>query len=82
MEKDPAFVRRQAQWDLFHSWEDLQSALPISIDERVAWYVAADRFSRAHSPQEFNVHARVEEIRQVRESLARLKHVSDDGRTG
>ena len=82
MEKDPAFARRQAQWDLFHRWEAFQSVLPISIEERVAWYVAADQFSRAYSPQEFDFRARVKEIRQMRESLARLKGASDDGRIG
>jgi hypothetical protein len=44
-----AFLNRKAQWNKFHEWKSSSVPLPISIEERVAWYSAAFRFSQKWS---------------------------------
>src|SRR5262249_26481483 len=67
--------RRQSQWDAFHRWESAQERIPLPIEERVAWYVAARQLSQQWSPQTVSerLEAKVDEVRRMRERLAHLK---------
>ena len=68
-----AFVRRQTQWDAFHRWESLRKSEPIPVEERIAWYMAAFRLSRALSAPDAGHIGKVTQIQHVRERLAHLK---------
>ena len=69
------FAKRQAQWDAFHKWESERSRQPISIEERLSWYVAA--FKLTHNTlnrADFNdIEAKTEFIQTLRGRLAHLK---------
>jgi hypothetical protein len=69
-----ALRKRQAQWDAFRQWETSRDLPALSLEERIGWYVAADRFSRACSstaaPEEIQM--RVKQIQAVRDRLAYL----------
>jgi hypothetical protein len=70
-----AFTKRQAQWDAFNQWEMTRQPAPLSLEERVDWYISADRFSRslAATPIREDVLRRVKQIQLVRERLAHLR---------
>jgi len=72
---DEPLKKRQAQWDAFHQWEASRQIAPLSLEERVDWYLSAGRFSRVCSsaaPAE-EIQTRVEQIGLVRERLAHLQ---------
>jgi hypothetical protein len=68
------WIRRQDQWEAFHRWEASRAPFPLSLEQRIAWYVEAFSFSRAHASAQAaaRIQTKVEEIREVRDRLARL----------
>ena len=78
---NPAFTKRQAQWEAFHRWESSKAIKPLSLDERITWYASAYNFSVAHSPQADtdHIHERVNHIRRMQERLAYLNRSQSNG---
>ncbi len=70
-----AFVKRQTQWDAFHRWEGSRPAQPLSLQQRIDWYVAACRFCRTHAPPATakDIDRKVKHLRAVRERLSHLR---------
>ena len=64
--------RRQAQWAQFHQWECSRPVVPISVEERVAWYVAAYTLGRSRLLQE-GFRERVNHIQGIRARLSLLR---------
>ncbi|PYS34215.1 MAG: hypothetical protein DMG14_30050 [Acidobacteria bacterium] len=69
------FSERQAQWDAFNQWQSGREPEPLSLEERLAWYVAAFDFTFGLlKPVSVNdIEAKVQFIRHVRERLAHVK---------
>ena len=53
----------------------------MPLNERVAWYVAASKFSQAYSPQTGleHIQMKVRDIQKVRERLSHLKRIYRHG---
>ena len=69
-----ALLRRSSQWQAFHDWERNRADTVLTMDERVAWYVAAFNFVR-NLPQKVVIEDKSEKIKQVRNLQARLRHL-------
>jgi hypothetical protein len=69
-----AYFDRRAQWQAFHRWESLRDKIALSLEDRIAWYRAAWRFSRLHShPVRLDeIETKIRNIQTVRERLSRL----------
>jgi hypothetical protein len=73
-QRDPSFVKRQAQWDAFHQWESSNPHSSLTIEKRIAWYRAAARFgrSRVKEADSERIERRIKVIGEIRKRLARL----------
>ena len=69
------FVRREAQWNAFHSWQSQYPAPTLSLEERIDWYVAAFRFTRDVLKRICvrDIEAKVQFVGDVRNRLAHLR---------
>jgi hypothetical protein len=67
--------RRQVQWDAFARWELEHKQQLASLEQRIAWYIAAFKFSRnfirERSSEELQ--AKVQFILAVRERLTYIR---------
>ena len=74
-----AVHKRCRQWQAFHDWERNRADTVLTMDERVAWYVAAFNFVR-NLPQKVVIEDKSEKIKQVRNLQARLRHLKQRDR--
>ena len=74
-----ALLKRSSQWQAFHEWEQNRPDVLLSVDERIAWYVAAFDFVR-NLPQKVVTQDKLEKIKHVRTLQARLRHLKQSDR--
>jgi hypothetical protein len=69
-----ALRERARQWDAFHEWERRQAS-PLTLEERIAWYVAASHFVQKlpSAPTVRDLHEKAAHLRDLRASLKHLK---------
>jgi len=41
-----ALLQRAKQWKVFHDWERCRPEAPLTLDERIDWYLSAFEFAR------------------------------------
>jgi len=74
-----ALLKRSRQWQAFHQWERNRPDAVLTIDERIAWYVAAFDFVK-NLPQKVVTQDKLEKIEHVRNLQARLRHLKQSDR--
>jgi hypothetical protein len=72
-------LRRARQWDAFHEWERSRGETPLTLDERLDWYISAFELVRilpAAIPKDMDEKAsRIREVRSRLKDLGRKKDV-------
>jgi hypothetical protein len=65
---------RARQWETFHSWEERHTDANLTVEERVAWYLAAYDFvqSLPGRPTDRDLKEKADCIDKIR---SRLKHL-------